>query len=113
MASASNSCLGAPRWNGNLVAKSQASCCRAAESTGALVESAGSDSDTSSEDEKTIETRRPRLLQCASVIPRHATQRHDAKGGSVATRSVFPSLHPEARIGEKRCHMSMLTGRSS
>jgi len=52
MASASNSCPGAPRWNSNLVAKSQASCCRAAESTGALVESAGSDSDTSSEADK-------------------------------------------------------------
>jgi hypothetical protein len=48
MASASSSCLGARRWNSNLVGKSQASCCRAAESTGALVESAGSDSDTSS-----------------------------------------------------------------
>ena len=59
----------------------------------------GSDSDTSSEDDKTIETRRPQLLQCASVIPRRATQRHDAKGGSVATRSVFPSLHREARVG--------------
>src|SRR5216683_7247757 len=47
MASASNSCPGVQLWNSNLVAKSQASCCRAAESTGALVESAGSDSDTS------------------------------------------------------------------
>src|ERR1700676_1874583 len=107
MASASNSCPGAPRWNSDLVAKSQASCCRAAESTGALVEGAGSDSDTS-RPTRTIEPCRPRLLQCASVIPRHATQRHEAKGGSVATRSAFLSLHPEARVAdgeEKRCHM--------
>src|SRR5450631_4620258 len=109
MGSASSSCRGVRLWNSNLVARSQASCCRAAESTGALVENAGSDSDTS-RTTKTIEPCRPRLLQCASVIPRHATQKNDAKGGSVATRSVFPSLHPDARVGdreEKRCHMSM------
>src|SRR3979490_2994288 len=70
MASASNSCPGAPRWNSNLVAKSQASCCRAAESTGALVESAGSDSDTSGEDDKTDRAPPAAITPRASVIPR-------------------------------------------
>src|SRR6266700_5318662 len=112
MASASSSCPGAPRWNSNLVAKSQASCCRAAESTGALVESAGLDSDRF-RPTRTSEPCQQQLLQCASVIPRHPTQRHDDKGGLIAMRSAFLSLHPEAQVAdgdEKRCHMSMLTG---
>jgi hypothetical protein len=52
MASASNSCPDAPRWNSNSVGKSQASCCRAAGSTGALVEGPASDSDAPREEER-------------------------------------------------------------
>src|ERR1700686_4019822 len=113
MAWASSSCPGVQPLNNSSVARSRASCCQAAESIGASVESAALESDSSYDADK-VEPCQPRLLP-ASVIRRHTTQRYDAMDRVIATRSVILSLHPTAQIGdggEKRCRMSKPTERN-